>query len=84
MKEEWRNPKGITPQKFETNDGSWSIEVCDEGLFTLKTCDDEEWVFNDEELEIIIKLLEAARQINPYQIETIIKEKKKVFTCRHF
>jgi hypothetical protein len=80
MKEEWKNPKGITPQRFETNDGTWSIELCDEGMFTLITPEKEDWCFDEKELDVIINLLTAARDINPYKYENIVKEVAKETT----
>ena len=82
IKKEWENPKDISPQEFETNDGTWGIKICDEGFFELwhkdpKLSADEVFGFCDDELEIITSLLIAARQINPYQFETIQKTIQK-------
>ena len=65
MKRKWKNPKGITPQKFETNDGFYRIEVSSEGLFDLKDKDGETFTFCASDLEIIIKLLRIAKKMNP-------------------
>jgi len=78
IREEWKNPTGISPQEFETNDGKWGVKISDEGFFELWYRDtdlsaEETFGFCDYELEIIISLLTAAREINPHRYETIQK-----------
>jgi hypothetical protein len=78
IKKEWRSAKGITPQSLETNDGTWGIKIVDDDFFELYHYDKEVGVddkinFDSEELETLINILTAARNINPFTFEAIQK-----------
>lgn len=61
------NPNGITPQSFETNDERYSIKVTGEDWLELSLTEYNEtdsFCFDYCDLEVIIALLERAREIN--------------------
>lgn len=84
--------KQISPQSFESNDGRFRVEVCDEGMFelTMTMLDasdrhymnkEEDWVqtleFSSEDLDRLIEILHKAKEVNTKSWETVKREIEK-------
>ena len=82
-------PEDITPQSFESNDGRFNIEMCDEDYFQITIHElsgdnehfaDEKFDFvqtltlNGEDLDRLSELLKCVKQINPYSWDTVLKK----------
>lgn len=77
------NPEDITPQSFESNDGRFRIETVDDGFLelTITAFSSEEdgyyterdfvstMLIDYKDLDRLIKILEMAKQINPYKLD---------------
>jgi hypothetical protein len=78
---------GISPQSFETNDGRVRIEIIDEDYFELTfydvNMDDlrgeedrQTLTFDSKDRDMIIRILQASKSINPYAWRTIEKKQE--------
>jgi hypothetical protein len=85
-------PEEISPQSFESNDGRFSVEIVDEDFYELTvhelSADQDHYgdkdfesidkiLFNREDIDRLIDILECAKQINPYGWGTVVAAQKK-------
>ena len=76
----------LTPQSFESNDGRFRVEVCDDGSLELTmtdlTCEEkgymdkeDDWVqkleFDVKDLQRLIDILVKAKEINAYSLRSL-------------
>ena len=76
----------LTPQSFESNDGRFRVEVCDDGCLELTmtdlTCEEkgymdkeDDWVqkleLDVKDLQRLIDILERSKEINAYSLRTL-------------
>jgi hypothetical protein len=78
---------GISPQSFESNDGRVRIEIIDEDYFELTYYDvdlddlrgeedRQTLTFDSKDRDMIVRILQASKSINPHAWRTIKKKQE--------